>query len=492
MPPAAERTWTVDVENYSIVADKGPFLHLELDDKADADSLSFHTFRLFSFKDGYAIPAVVKGRYLVNTHEDDDPDNPLSSSDLTLPALIEPAETGQPSVIGLYWKVKSNGRIYAQTLPTDLKVAADRSTQDETWLTDESSTPMKLELIGALKPLPAEDGNNILKRFDEWIKNHSEYFRARAIRNHSACRAWLNHGSYLSHFTMIMTLAQQSTRAEVMLAHGLGKGGAAKGKGAAAAAPDSAAKAEMEEKWAGFLQAVEPFRLSVVAASAPVGHRLIQVDLPYCIDDPDFDKSKFLKLIQDTGLKDKSQEICDLLMGAPALAYLRNQEADHLLPVSPYPVVRAEVDAPAPAPASSNPRNEKRGRNEVDPKQGAAPKEPRVRAAPQRLDAASPIRKAASPPKRKKADRSTPASAPEVTPAAPEKTTRKYVRSGKYSKDPAKAALASAKKKSPPKGTDPTVPQPAVEGNTVDTGSQNSNSNSNFDCEFEFARPCAR
>lgn len=293
----ALRAWPVNEEEYSIVVDKGPFTHLELEEPGvggQPAGVSMHTFRLFNFKLGHAVHAGMPGRYVVNTHADADEDEPMSSGDLTLPALIVPADPGEPPVIGLYWKVKSTNKIYAQVIPTDLKQAADRSTGSETWLQDSDAYPMKVELISELKPLCSKDGNNLVKTFDEWLKNHSEYFRARSIRNHAACRAWLTHSSYISHFNSIMVLCQQAIRAEVMQAHGLTKSNP-KGKGAAPQ-PTEAAKGAMDDKWSYLCQVAEPLRLSLIEASVPIGNRIIQVDLPFVAEDAEFGPAELQEL----------------------------------------------------------------------------------------------------------------------------------------------------------------------------------------------------
>ena len=485
MPDAALRVWPVDETTHSYVADKGPFTHLELENWEDETSLTFHTFRLFAFQIGFAINAGVPGRYLVNTAADMDADDPVSSFDLTLPALVVPHDPGQPPVIGLYWKVKANGKKYAQTIPTDLKLSEDSSTQAATWLTDEATTPMKFELLREVKPLASQDGNNLPKRFDEWLKNASDYFKARALRTQAACRAWLSHSSYALHMKSIMTIAQQSTRAEVMAAYGIIGKGTKPGQKTVDA--EKAAKAEAETKWATFLRAVAPFERAVAAASVPIGHRIIELNLPFVIDEDELSDDDLMTLLKEAA-PDKFTTILDLIKDKGKYGYslLRNQEAEALPPLSPNPAAPDVPDVPAPAePPDSKKGKEKElpKRNEVDlTGEGSGSVEgKRERVPPQRLDAGrSPPVKKAKKEKQAAPAAAAPAVTPTATPAsAPEPVVkRKYEKTGKYAKDPIASAMAKASGKSPPGSAAQASPAPVTQSQ-ADFEGERTNSNSN-------------
>lgn len=474
------RNWVIDPTEYNYVADKGPALWIEQEHSGDETQLTFHTFRLFAFKIGHVMHTGLPGRYLVNTAADTDDEEPESAMEVALPNLVQPTDLGQPPVIGLYWKVKANGAIYAQTIPTDLHLCTDSKTAEETWLTDEACTPLKLDLVAEVKPLAKHDGKNLVNTFDTWIKNNSDYFKERALRSAKACRAWLTHSSFSAHFHQIMTLAKQRIRGEVWSEYGLTKG-KSKGQSAKAASEEAerSAKAEWAARWAAYERAVLPFHLSLTAAAVPVGHRIVEVPLPFW-GDGELSDGDLLGLLKEAA-PDKAQEILDLVKDKAKFTFLRNQEAESLAPLSPYPVPNpqpesspAPSDAPAPAAA-------KKGKPD-----GVSPIKPtvdltgakRARSAPTRLGDDMPRRI-----KKGKQGKAAKPEAPPSTPAPADRIKRRYNKTGNYTKDKLSAVKAKAAGKSPPLASAPAAvdpaPPPGQDASKAAQDGKKSNSNSN-------------
>ena len=131
----------VDVESKEYVADKGPIIQWELDVPNKCLG-SFSTLRIFGLKLGFSTVTGVQGHYLLNTagQMDASPETQV----FTAPCLMHFVDTASVPVFVLMFKwVKASGKIYALTIPTDVKLSSGVDAPDK-WITPAMIKPVKL------------------------------------------------------------------------------------------------------------------------------------------------------------------------------------------------------------------------------------------------------------------------------------------------------------------------------------------------------------
>ena len=373
----------IDDDDNDYVCDKGPVTALGLDVNNDPASIWFHTLRVFGFKKGYAVATGVPGRYLVNSHRDTETNSAAQA--LSLPALMHFHDSNNAAVIGLSFKISSNGRIYVRCVPTDLKISANADGQDK-WISDDDVLTRRLDLFSKCEALVNTDGFPLAKRFDDWLKNHSTYFKDRNMRSLAACRAWLAHSKYIKQMATAATLAQQDTRAAIFKAHGLSLAPGGRKKTPAIEAQYAAAEVDAKAASATLQQAAASLGLAVKAASVAVGGRIIEA--PF---DPDAETStsaENLQRILHQGAPDCEQELLERLKDNDKLELLRSFKATTLVMMSPLPKAPAPPE-PAPAAEIERPETNEGSISEHDEMQQdeqAVRVSSRPKSAPVRLD----------------------------------------------------------------------------------------------------------
>ena len=219
---------TFDVDKYDYVADKGPVASVGLESDG---SFVYQTFRIIGLPKGRSVPAGVPGYYFINTSAGDDEIllHPL-------PAILHPADSSEPPVYGLRWKIGANGQIYAMTIPTDVKLTSDAD-GNEKWLTEADVTPRRLNLFESTQAIENRDGQPLGKKFDQWIKSHSTFFGDIKVKSLAAAKVWCSHNKFTTQVKLVVGNAEAAITAQAHTATGTetgttaGRGKRQKGKG---------------------------------------------------------------------------------------------------------------------------------------------------------------------------------------------------------------------------------------------------------------------
>ena len=208
----------VDFESKEYVADKGPIIQWELD-VPNKRLGSFSTLRIFSLKLGFSTVTGVQGHYLLNTagQMDDSPETQV----FTAPCLMYFLDTASVPVFVLMFKwVKSSGKIYALTIPTDVKLSSDVDAPDK-WITPAMIKPVKLALASHFEPIENRDGQPLAKKLDAWMKDHFPMFAALKLKSLANCRTWLQPSSFVKHVPAVAGVIESKLRADITAAAGL-------------------------------------------------------------------------------------------------------------------------------------------------------------------------------------------------------------------------------------------------------------------------------
>ena len=444
----------VDEESKEYVADKGPVTQWELD-VPNGCLGSFCTLRIFGLKLGFSTVTGVQGHYLLNTagQMDDEPETQV----FTAPCLMHFVDAACVPVYVLMFKwVQASGKIYALTIPMDVKLSSGVDAPDK-WITPAMIKPVKLSLVSHFVPIENRDGQPLAKKLDAWIKDHFPHFAALKLKSLANCRSWLQPSSFVKHVPAVAGVIETHLRAEIATTAGLDEDAAKK------------AKANSQTNSAELIHSAQQFKLSqclpllasiqdnwALAASTiavPLGHRLIELDLSAALVDEVLSAEKLAELFVSAKSPKHHETLLALLQKSDTAALLASGQKTLLaFTSSPFPppavieIAPADVEAILDVDAVSDLGAEPAGGlweevevlhtlSEAEEEAAADPDTPvvgvksgRKRTATERLDNSAPAKK-----KEKKISKL-------VTPG----TRGTYTKSGLFSKDPVKAAAARA------------------------------------------------
>ena len=419
-----------DFDAFAYVADKGPLTAFGLEGE-NVDTFWYHSLRIMGMKKGYSCCAGVPGFYLVNKAN-----APVDTSSVchTLPALLHPADEGQPAVYGLRFKVAPNGNIYVMCIPTDVKQSSDKDGVDK-WLGEKDVTPRRLNLFSSIEPIENRDGNPLAKKFDVWLKNHSTYFAELKLKSLAATRAWLHQSCFSRNFMVVQRNAEAAIRASVKQSTGTAEGGGkGKKKSNAAKEVDPATSLEINRRTALLNSVVQPLQAYVQRVAVSLGHRIIELDLAAEDCTGDITPEKLTELLKKASPL-RFEALLEVIKTSDKIALLQKGEASIASQSSPLPTPVKPAGQPTPAGGGGNDSDSNSSVGQLFGP-GAS------RDTPSFLG---------------KRDRRPPGlfTAPDDTPSTkkPEKAStssdtsrqrRKYTKSGIYSKCPVKAAQARA------------------------------------------------
>lgn len=208
----------VDEESKQYIADKGPVTQWELD-VPNGCLGSFCTLRIFGLKLGFSTVTGVQGHYLSSTagQIDAEPETQV----FTAPCLMHLKDAACVPVFVLMFKwVQASGKIYALTIPTDVKLSSDVDAPDK-WITPAMIKPVKLALASHFEPIENRDGQPLAKKLDAWMKDHFPMFAALKLKSLANCRTWLQPSSFVKHVPAVAGVIESNLRAEITAAAGL-------------------------------------------------------------------------------------------------------------------------------------------------------------------------------------------------------------------------------------------------------------------------------
>lgn len=431
-----------DHDAYTCIADKGPITAFGLAGDT-ADTLWYHTFRIFGLRTGYSTVAGVPGFYLVNKAN---AAQDAAAVCYSLPAILHPADDGLAPVFGLYWKIGPNGNIYAVCLSTDLKQSTDNEGVDK-WLNDKDAVPRRLDLFKAMQPIENRDGQPLAKKIDGWMKEHSSYFRELKIRSLIGARAWLNHSNFVRQSQVVYRNAEAAIRSVVKET----SGGAAdtsksKRKSKQTTVVDPAIAIEITRRSVVLDSAVQPLLKYMQTIAVPEGSRIVEVD--FGAIEKEISSEELAALIQNASTGEEwSEAVVHLLKTSDKLKLLQTGQAKIAFHSSPFPTPFNR--APPPAAAAENQENSDDSDAErilmqaEEAYEFLQTKRKRIPVAPIEVEDAGPSRARAKP------------KAKEVINLTQPTGKRKYTKSGIHSKDPIVAAAARAGARMTPDSSEP-------------------------------------
>ena len=433
--PATTMTTRVefDFESYVYLADKGPMTACGLAGD-DPDKVWFQTLRILALRKGYSCFSGMPGYYLVNNHGKEEDQSALAHS---LPAILHPVDEGSPALFGLRWMIGENGIIYAMCIPTDLKQKTCSDGVDK-WLTEKDVVPRRLSLFKFIEPIENKDGHPLAKKFDVWIKDHSDHFGDLKIKSLAATRGWLSHNSFSRNFTVVCRNAEAAIRTEVRKATGAGDSSTqgTKKRIQSAKAVDPTTTAEINRRCARLDLAMKPLQLYMETINVPLGHRIVELNLGEKEGDVSIEE---LEKLVNIASPPKAAALIELLKASDKVMLLTQGTASISDHYSPFPSPSKPVAPPVPT-DNANPDEFVIHHNEAAElrKRGEILESKRKRNPPDSLSPDPPATKGKGAGSSKAPILLGESSAP----APGDRKKRQYNKTGIYSQDPIVAAAA--------------------------------------------------
>ena len=171
----------IDTERYGYIIDKGPVCAISKAPEGMGESdINLFSFRAFGCPSPYAVHANIPGHYIVDMMTlVDQP----SAQVLELPAIVTFKDPGTPAMFGLNFKAASNGKLYVNCIPTSLKTKPDPD-KDYKHITDKDIRLLNISLIANISCIADQNGQPFRKNFNAWLKEgHSASLKRLKIKS---------------------------------------------------------------------------------------------------------------------------------------------------------------------------------------------------------------------------------------------------------------------------------------------------------------------
>lgn len=450
----------IDIDTFDYVMDKGPVTDFRVGENGSLES--YCSLRMFGLRKGYTEFGELPGHYFINAWSGGEE---KAVQCIQAPALVHFKDCGLAPAFVLEWKCM-NEKLYGMTLATAVKVSGggdqDRS---EKWLQASDVRPVRVDLMYSVQPIENRDGVPLKKNLDAWLSNHGgERRKALSLTSMSAHRNWCSHSSFTNNFKLVSNAVQTALENAIR-----------ESTRHAAHQIDAAIAKQLPP----LLRMSESICEHLALIGVPLAHRLMELQI-----DPEAEVKDMYELIsaalgRSDQNKEKATQLFELLRKGERFKCLQegkctpqdvmsplmsSHTAQNVVPASPAVVANDDAtpniarqlnfaSGSAPAKGSEASTGEAAEDEHADDAENAGPSLRKKRTPTQVFE-----------PTQCKKRKPTPKAKPDSN------TRRSYMKSGLYSKDPVKAAIARAGKlvadgKVPFKGgaeDNATVPPPGV------------------------------
>ena len=428
------------------ILDKGPLCAVTTAPEGPAEAdVNLFSWRAFGLPRMKSLHAGIPGHYIVNT--EDTLAGQQSAQVLELPGIVTFKDAGTPSMIGINFKAGSNGKLYVQCIPTTLKQKPDPDA-DYKHINDKDIKLFNIALVTGISPIADENGQPLRKNFNAWLKEgHSATMKRLKLKNLTDFKVRMRPSMFSQNITDAIHAWAEEFRKQSEAECGQSESNPA---AAHSTAEISEVHRLQKEKFDALVKKTKDGLLEHVQALAvSTGFRIIEVDCSQPVTEDSIAKSlenkvapnhydAILATLQGTGLLEELQKLTD--------------ESDPLSVTSP--VKAAPVVVENSEPAEEEPEGSPIPENVVELR--------KKRKKPERLS--DELDKAAS-----TAQRTTPVTSgassftagsttASSSGTSDSKTARKYVKSGKYSRNPVKRAQKMSDILQGGKGDKPPLP----------------------------------
>lgn len=251
----------IDDETYEYVIDKGPLTGFAVTETGELQS--FNSLRVFGLRKGYTEFAELPGHYFSNQWTGVDA---TYVQCLQAPSIVHFKDKGNAPAFVLEWKTK-NEKLYAMTLPTAVKISSgnDPDKRDK-WLTATDIKPVRLALLESIQPVEDRDGAPLKKNLEAWLANHSgKFWAGLKLTTTAALRKWCTPESFEKNVDevgkFVQTAFEQSVKESCR-------------GGEAAQMQNTIAK-----QLPAFLRMTDCVRQHVKLIAVPLSHRFVELNI---------------------------------------------------------------------------------------------------------------------------------------------------------------------------------------------------------------------
>lgn len=438
---------TIDTENkYDYVLDKGPLTDFQLSDDGTLQSIS--SLRVFGLRKGFTEFAELPGHYLINTWTGAEADG---AQLLQAPALVHFKDRSLAPAFVLEWRAV-NDKLYGQVLATAVKVGnghdPDKKSQ---WLSAADVRPYRLALIESVQPVANRDGAPLKKNLEQWLAEHSgERRKVLGLTSFKACSSWCEYNSFASNTSAVVQAVQASMEKSV-------REGSKQGQ---AKQIDAAIAKQLKP----MLRIADQLAVHLQLIGVPLTHRLVELEL-----DPEVEVHELQHLVwaalslSEKQESEKAKLLLDLLTKGEKFRCMQSGKCEAISSLSPLHEAHASSSDDQPQEDRQDEASPAVIRQlEFDGETSAGPPQNPTADGSEMVVDGDKVDKTPAGPETRKQRVATQIFEPtarvskKVISKQPNKTKgerRPYKKSGLFSKDPIKAAMALEKLKEAPLAT---------------------------------------
>ena len=409
-------TMALDMDKYGYVIDKGPICAITKAPEGAAEmDINLFSYRAFGLPISHAVHADIPGHYVVDMQTlVDQP----SAQILELPGIITFKDPGTPAMFGLNFKAASNGKLYVNCIPTALKHKPDPD-KDYKHIGDKDIRLFNISLITSISHIADQNGQPFRKNFNLWLREgHSAMMKRSKVKNLLEIKMKLRPTSFTKNVSDAVHEWAEDFRKETTADCGENDSNSA---AAHSTAEIQATNKTLLDKHAELVKKVKAdLHHHVQALAVSVGFRIIEVELSEPVTD-----EHIARWLDSAVAPIHADKLMEAFKSSGILAQLKalDTESQPLPICSPLKAVKV-TDARAEEPEMEN-------SEESEADIPAVEMVLRKRKEPSEAPASATSASAATPSTSGGSNCFSSAST-----SGSEKNPRKYVKSGKYSKNP--------------------------------------------------------
>ena len=420
-----ESTMQLNPGKMYYILDKGPLCAVTTAPEGPAEAdVNLFSWRAFGLPRMKSLHAGIPGHYIVNT--EDTLAGQQSAQVLELPGIVTFKDAGTPSMIGINFKAGSNGKLYVQCIPTTLKQKPDPDA-DYKHINDKDIKLFNIALVTGISPIADENGQPLRKNFNAWLKEgHSATMKRLKLKNLTDFKVRMRPSMFSQNITDAIHAWAEEFRKQSEAECGQSESNPA---AAHSTAEISEVHRLQKEKFDALVKKTKDGLLEHVQALAvSTGFRIIEVDCSEPVTEASIAKNlenkvapnhydAILATLQGTGLLEELQKLTD--------------ESDPLSVTSPVKAAPVVVE-------NSEPAEEEPEGSPISV--GLRKKRKKPERLSDELDKAASSAQRTTPVTSGASSFSAGSTTASSSGTSDSKTARKYVKSGKYSRNPVKRA----------------------------------------------------
>jgi hypothetical protein len=293
----------LDHEGNDHVFDNASVVQINAKDPHDGVMLGL---RFFGFKRGFATPFGVPGHFLINKITEES-----QTQVVVLPCVVSFLDVGNADRLCVAVKRTASGKMFAICVELPLCVSGTDDTSK--WVQFKDAATVKLSVIKSFSSVVSQDGNNLVKNVDKWLKDFCSLTKGVEIKSLKDCRSWCSAGRYGKNVAKVMDAAELHLRRSVKKTAGGSKAGAKVSKAKGAVDAHAVELAAIETQVEALKLVTDQLLAKEMYYKPPLGSRIIEFTLPAPLADEVIDIAGLEYLIEHESSPAIANELTEIL-----------------------------------------------------------------------------------------------------------------------------------------------------------------------------------